>query len=68
MMKIYMDLESREKIFLKPELSAPERLCIRTGSALPEKAMCRVFTSATERSSVRWGAVHSYLHGMKEAV
>ena len=68
MMKIYMDLESREKIFLKPELSAPERLCIRTGSALPEKAMCRVFTSATEKSSVRWDAVHSYLHGMKEAV
>ena len=37
MMKIYMDLESREKIFLKPELSAPERLCIRTGSAVTGK-------------------------------
>ena len=58
-----------EKIFLKPELSARRRLCIRTGSALPEKAMSpSIYKDATERSSARWDAVHSYLHGMNEAV
>lgn len=45
-------------IFLKPELSAPERLCIRTGSALPERLCAEYLQALRKGHQIRWDAVH----------